>query len=91
MVMTFNSSNPKIGPFESHWSSLRQKTYWIASFGDNGTIEIACKSDDDTRWSVKIAQGDKETYITIMKDNVSTTLGQLDPLMTREQIVELSE
>ena len=88
--MVFESSNVSIGPFEAQWSSLRNKQFWIASFGD-GTIEIACKNGDDTMWSVKIAQGDQVSYINFDKDNVINKLNQLDPLITLEQLVHLSD
>lgn len=92
--MVFDSSkvcNHWIGPFEAQWSLLRNKQFWIASFGNDGTIEIACKNGDDTTWSVKIEQGDKVSYITVNKENVINKLDQLDPLMTHEQLVNLSD
>ena len=92
--MAFDSSkvcNHCIGPFEAHWSLLRNNRYWLASFGNNGTIEIACKNGDDTMWSVKIAQGDTVSYINFDKDNVINKLRQLNPLMTLEQLVHLSD
>lgn len=70
---------------------LKNNPYWIASFGDDGTIEIASKNGDDTKWSVKIAQGDQVSYINFDKDNVINKLNQLDPLMTHEQLVHLSD